>query len=402
MTSTGRHAWTEVARALCIAAGLGLADLVAGPAARAQAGAAWRMTARLAIAGASVVAVAPDGALGAALVSRPASVVWIDLPSGRIAGRVRLPAPPRYATFAGDGHSLVVTYADCAFGPEPCGDATTASIVAAGGRAVRTVAVGSGAGVVAPVGGGPDVLVAASGAGTLDVLDSATGQVVRSFDVGSGVLNGVAVDATQGLAAVADATAGTVTFVNLTAGTVGPVGQVSYEIGGIAFHTGQPYLFAGQAQGEVVDILHTTDGSRPSDIGAVNGVGPLVYLPREGVLAAGGLRDQTVAIIAIQAPAARDGQSAFGGVAQVPIGPPAAGAVGALVPALADRALLAAAPHGLAVLTAPRFAVAQRFLPGALGGVPTQVATGDGATALVVAGTSVDVLAGPTVAAVHG
>lgn len=387
-----RWRW-RFARAAAAILAVTVAGAIAGrPAPLRAAAVTWRIAARLSMADVTAMAVSPDGRTGAVLLGRPASVVWIDLASGKVAGRVGLGAVPRFAAFSGDGRTLVVTYADCAFGPGPCTAATTASLLSVAAGRVRTVAIGSGAGSLCPIGTGPDVLVAASGSGDVDLIDTRTARVVAVFPVGSGVLAQMAVDAGQSLAAVANVTAGTVTFLHLGTGRTGAVGNVSYEIGGMAFLIGRPYLFAGQAQGEVVDLLHTTDGSRPALAGAVDGVGTLVYLPQARVLAAAGVRSQTVAILRIDAAPSTPAYRVFAGLTQVPIGPAAAGTVTGLVAAGSGQALLASSAHGLAILSAPAFAVSQRFLPSVLGGVPGQIAAAGGNAALVLAGANVDVV----------
>lgn len=351
----------------------------------------WRVTARLRLAGTRLVAMAPGGRLAAALVGRPApGVVWIAATSGRVVGRVALPAAPTRAVFDATGRQLVVTYGDCGFGPVPCGRTATATVLRAGGGIAATVSTGSGTTALAAVPGTSDVLVGADGAGSVDLVDAASGRILHAFQVGSGVLAGLAVDPTGSEAAVANVTAGTVTMLDLATNTVGAVGNVSQEVGAMAFDSGAPYLFVGQAQGEAVDVVHTVDGTVPYAARATEQVGPLAYLPRARVLAAGSLTAQTVVLfdVGTAAPAIPYGPSRT-----VAIGAAAAGRVAALVPAAGGRELLAATQHGLGVLAGPDFTPAQRLLPSALGGEPSAVDAADGTRAIVLAGPYVDVIA---------
>ncbi len=362
---------------------------VAAPHRPAGGVAGWRVTARLRLA-ARDVAMAPGGRLAAALVARPTPrIIWIDPTSGRAAGSVALPAAPTEAVFDATGRELIVTYGACGFGPVPCARTASATILRSGGRSLHSVATGSGTTVLAAVPGSADVLVGADGAGTVDLVDAASGRILRTFDVGSGILGTLAVDAAGTEAAVSNLTAGTVTMLDLVTGTVGAVANVSQEVGAMAFDSGAPYLFVGQAQGQSVDVVHTVGGAVPYAGRATDQVGPLVYLPSARILVAGSLTAQTIVLFDVRP----TGSILPSGPSQtVAIGVPAAGRIAALAPAVGQSELLVAAQHGLGILAGPTFAPAQRLLPAALGGEPLAVDAADGARAIVLAGPYVDIV----------
>lgn len=388
---------SRAGRGLLAALGLlaAIAAAAAGPHAMRAAGRllpSWRVVARLRVAGATAVAMAPGDRLAAVLVPSPKpAVVWVDPATGRPTGQVALSRPPTNAVFDATGRRLAVTYGNCGFGPVPCDRAAVTSLLAAGGGVVATVPTGSGSTALAAVPGGADVLVTADGAGTVDLVDSRDGRVLHTFAVGSGVLDRLAVDPARGEAAAANATAGTVTILDLRTGSVGAVANVSDEVGPMSFAAGLPYLFAGQGQGQAVDVVHVADGAVTAAARAAEDVGGLVYLPRTHVLAVASLTAQSVALFAVGGAGAPVLPSRP--TRTVTIGPAAAGRVAALVPAARGSELLAAAQHGLGVLAPPRYTVVQRLLPSVLGGPPRAVASADGRRAIVLAGPFVDIVA---------
>ncbi len=385
----GRTGVNVAALALCslaILAGVAPATRAAGS------GGTWSVTAKLEIRHVEAVAVAPDGAWGAAVARNPSRLVWLKMPSGRVAGSVPLPAAPTHVIFDASGRAVAVSYGACAPGPGPCAHTGYVTVVPTGESRATRVDTGSGAGLLAAVPGaaGQEILVADAGAGTVAEVDAATGAVTRTVTVGPGVFSGLAASPDGHLAAASSETAGAVWVFDLSTGRVKASGYVPGAPGPVVFR-GDTRVYVGEQDGEDLFALDSQTGSVQSRGRIADELGDILYLPSgpSGVVLVGSRTVQEVEVLGLWQEGSKIVRPGF---AQMPFGAASAGVTGTI--ARADQGLeaLAIAPRGLLVLSAPTFATSQWLRPPVLGGGPIALACSGGAVALVATRGHVDVL----------